>query len=226
VVNNVAAREITLPGSCDQACASAPQVSWRTVGGRVVSFAGFGNLTAPPFVKGWRGNPVLRALEPAALGHARFGQSASTAIQTIEGMLGSPAIINVPVRDCGIDHESVWNSPTVAEPLAIYERAGRFVGYQYGAPASELGLVREPGAILETSRGLTLDDTVGTARRLYGTGLATSAAHGGVWSAVGDGGTLHGSVLPTTYPLRAVTEKNPVATIGAGETGCPPTRIP
>jgi hypothetical protein len=201
-------------------------VSWRTVGGRVVSFAGFGNLTAPPFVKGWRGSPVLRALAPTALGHARLGQSASTAIQTIEGMLGSPADTNVPVRDCGIDHESVWNSPTVADPLTIYERAGRFVGYQYGAPASELGLVREPGAILQTSRGLTLDDTVGTARRLYGAGLATTAAHGGVWSAAGDGGTLHGSVLPITYPLRVVTDKNPVATVGAGETGCPPTAAP
>ena len=226
VVNNVAAREIVLPGTCDRACESAAQVTWRTLDGRVVSFSGLGNLSAPPFVKGWRGNPVLHALEPQALGDARLGQSASTAIQTLERLLGPPADPNLPVRDCGIDHEAAWTSPTVAEPLTIYERAGRFVGYLYGAPTSEIGLVREPGAVLETGRGLTLDDTVGTARRLYGTELATSAAHGGIWSAAGDGGTVHGSVLPTIYPLRVVTDQNPVATIGAGDTGCPPTSTP
>jgi hypothetical protein len=201
-------------------------VTWRTLDGRVVSFSGFGNLTAPPFVKGWRGSPVLRVLLPSALGTVGLGEASSTAIQAIERLLGSPANDNVPVQDCGIDHESVWTSPTAAEPLTIFERAGRFVGYQYGAPAREIGLVREPGAILMTGRGLTLGDTVGVARRLYGTGLATSAAHGGVWSAVGNGGTLHGSVLPTIYPLRVVTDKNPVATIDAGDTGCPPSSTP
>jgi hypothetical protein len=115
----------------------------------------------------------------------------------------------------------VWTSPAVADPLTIYARAGRFVGYQYGAPVSEIGLQRGPGAVLATPRGLTLADTVAVARRLYGTGFTTSAAGGGTWSVVGDAGTLHGLVLPIIYPLRVVTNRNPVATIDAGETGCP-----
>jgi hypothetical protein len=32
---------------------------------------------------------------------------------------------------------------------------------------------------------------------------------------------LKGSVLPIIYPLRVVTARNPVATIGPGVTGCP-----
>lgn len=75
--------------------------------------------------------------------------------------------------------------------------------------------------MLTTARGLTLGDTVGVARRLYGRDFTTSAARGGAWRAVGDGGTLHGFVEPIIYPLRVVTASNPVATIDAGQTGCP-----
>jgi hypothetical protein len=220
VIDNVAARAITIPEHCSPDCSTRPQVAWRTLDGRVIQFTGFGNLAAPPFVKGWRGNQVLNVLRPDALGDARLGQSASSAIQTLERLLGPPADTNAAVSDCGIDHESVWTSPTVTEPLTIFQRAGRLVGYQYGAPASELGIEPEPGALLKTARGLTLGDTIKTARRLYGTRLTTSAAHGGVWSAAGHGGTLTGSVLPTSYPLRAVTDANPIATIDSGDTGC------
>jgi hypothetical protein len=68
---------------------------------------------------------------------------------------------------------------------------------------------------------LSLADTVAVARRLYGTDFVTSAAGGGMWHARGQGGTLRGLVLPITYPLRVVTARNPIATIGAGMTGCP-----
>jgi hypothetical protein len=221
VVNNLAAGQLTGIGNCPP-CGNAERVVWRSADGNVVaSFNGFGNLPAPPFVKGGRGNRVLRVLMPSGVQGAELGEPSSTAIQTITRLLGPPADVNVRTGGCGIDHESVWTSPTVADPLTIFERAGRFVGYQYGAPVSEIGLERGPGAVLSTRRGLTLDDTVGGGRRLYGTEFATSEAGGGTWSATADGGTLRGAVLPIIYPLRTVTAKNPVATIQAGLTGCP-----
>jgi hypothetical protein len=140
---------------------------------------------------------------------------------TIGKLLGPPADAHVRTGGCGIDHESVWTSRAVAEPLTIYERQGRFVGYEYGAPVSEIGLMRGPGAVLVTPRGLTLAATVAMARRSYGTNFVTSAAGGGTWHARGQGGTLRGLVLPITYPLRVVTARNPIATISAGITGCP-----
>jgi hypothetical protein len=221
VVNNVAAQQVANAGNCGS-CASPQQVIWRSGDGRVVaSFGRSANLAAPPFVKGGRGARMLRVLLPTALGGARLGQSSSTATRTIARLLGPAAARDVSAGGCGIDHESVWTSPAVAEPLTIFERGGRFAGYRYGAPVSEIGLLRGPGAVLATRRGLTLADTVAVARRLYRTDFATSPARGGTWRAVGDGGTLRGSVEPIIYPLRVVTARNPVATIDAGATGCP-----
>ncbi len=221
VVNNVAARQVANSGNCPS-CASPQHITWYSAGGRPVASFNLGlNLAAPPFVKGGRGYRLLRVLRPTAIGAARLGAPSSTATRTIERLLGPPADANVPTGGCGIDHESVWTSPTVAEPLTIFERRGHFVGYRYGAPVQEIGLLRGPGAVLATDRGLTLAKTVAVARRLYGTSLVTSAARGGSWRVRTEGGTLHGSVLPTIYPLRVVTARNPVATIGAGLTGCP-----
>lgn len=223
VANNVAARQLPGGGNCPP-CGPG-QVVWRASDGRVVaSFPqGFGNLPAPPFVAGGLGSRVLRVLQPDSVATARIGEPSETAIQAITQVLGPPADANAPTGGCGIDHESVWTSPAVADPLTMFEKAGRFVGYQYGAPVNQIGLQRGPGAVLATPRGLTLDDTIGAARRLYPTGFGTSASRGvGRWRATGDGGTLYGFVLPTIYPLRAVTDKNPVATVDGGDTGCPP----
>ena len=226
VINNVAASRLGLPGhtpgrACP-ACARAPQVTWFSASGQVVASFGLGyNLAAPPFIAGGRGYRALRVLLPSGVEGAALGESSPTAIQTITRLLGPPADVNVPTGGCGIDHESVWTSPAVANPLTIFERAGRFVGYRYGAPVSEIGLQRGPGAVLSTRRGLTLDDTVAVGRRLYGAEFVTRATGGGTWSATADGGTVRGAVLPIIYPLRTVTAKNPVATIQAGMTGCP-----
>jgi hypothetical protein len=216
VVNNVAARQIAGAGDCVPC-----QVTWRSADGNVVaSFNRSWSLVAPPFVKGGRGYRVLRILQPKALGGVRLGESSSTAARTIATLLGPWADAHVPVESCGIDHESVWTSPAVALPLTIFERRGRFAGYQYGAPASQSALVPGPGAVLTTPRGLTVADTVGVARRIYGKRFVTSVAQGGTWRAM-DGGTLRGFVMPIIYPFRKVTAANPVANIEAGVTGCP-----
>lgn len=221
VVNNVAAEKIVGTANC-LAGGCVRQVTWRSSDGSVVaSFGGFGNLPAPPFVEGSQGNRVLHVLLPSGVGSARLGQASSAAIQTITQLLGAPADANVRAGGCGIDHESVWTSPAVADPLTIFQRQGHFVGYQYGAPVNEIGLRQGPGAVLGTSRGLTLDDTIAVARRLYATHLVSSAIGGGTWRVTADGGILRGYVLPTIYPLRVVTAKNPIATIEAGQISCP-----
>ncbi len=220
VVNNVAARQIVHADNCS-GCASPTIIAWYAADGRAVaSFDSGLNLAAPPFVKGGRGPRVLRTLKPNGIGGTRLGQSAATTVAALARLLGAPADTNIQTGGCGIDHETVWTSPATAEPLTVYERARRFVGYQYGAPVSEIGLAPGPGAVLRTPRGLGLGDPIGSARRLYRTGLTTSVTRASDWKAIGDGGTLRGYVLPITYPLHKVTAKNPVATIEAGMTDC------
>jgi hypothetical protein len=221
VIDNVAARQIPGPDNCF-ACEIPRQVIWRSADGRVVaSFGGFGNLAAPPFVKGGLGSRVLRVLLPRALGSTKLGEPSASTIRTLSRLLGPAALANVQAGGCGVDHESVWTSPAVADPLTIFQRDGRFVGYQYGAPVNEIGLRLGPGAQLTTGGRLALGDTIGKVRRLYGAALTTSAGGGGTWRLTAGDGGLHGSVLPISYPLRAVTAQNQVATIEAGVTGCP-----
>jgi hypothetical protein len=219
VINNVAASEIAESGA-----AGRPIVTWRSADGRVVGpyFGGYGNLAAPPFVKGEREGRPLRVLLPSGISSAQLGQSSSNAIQTIERVLGPPAQLNVRTGGCGIDHETVWASPTAANLLTIFQHAGRFVGYQYGAPVQDIALIQAPGAALATRSGLTLNDTAARGRRLYGNGFTTSTASGGTWRATGDHGTLRGYLLPPNAALSVVRGNDPIANIAAGEIGCAP----
>ena len=221
VVDNVAARQIANAGNCDT-CASPLRVSWLSADGRTVAtFNRSFSLAAPPFVKDGRGDRVLRVLGPRAVGNASLHEPWSSATRAIRALLGAPAQADVPVSSCGIDHESVWTSPSAAQPLTVYERSGRLVGYSYGPAGDPLGLLPGPGARLGTARGLFLADAVAIARRLYRTGFTTSAAGHGTWRAGLDGGTMHGSLLPSIYPIRPARGSNLIATIAAGNTGCP-----
>jgi hypothetical protein len=231
VINNLAGRRVTVLGGCRR-LVGPPRfrfcpggrpaaVVWRAADGRVLAtFPGFGNLPAPPFVKGGRGSRPLAALRSRSVGGARIGEAWRSAENRITRTLGRAADLDVPVPGCGIKHETVWASPAVADPLTVFERNGRLAGYTYGAPVNEIGLVRGPGAVLETIGGLTIGQTVAQASRLYGQ-LPTTARRGvGRWRIAGPGSQLYGQVLPTIYPLRRVTGSNPIATISAGEIGC------
>jgi hypothetical protein len=105
--------------------------------------------------------------------------------------------------------------------LTIFERAGRFVGYRYGAPVDKIDLIQGPGEVLATENGLTLNDAVAVARRLYASRFITTAANGNTWRVHGNNGSLSGSVLPMTYPPHGISPTDRIATIAAGETGCP-----
>jgi hypothetical protein len=252
VVNNVAAQRV--PRACEpprppvargarsQESQSAAMtdclgsdtghVTWYGADGRVVfSFDGAGgNLPAAPFVAGAHPAGPLHILEPSAVAGVRLGRSFATAAAALTRLLGPAADTHVAVGETGCvgDFESVWASPATALPLTIYEHDGRLAGYQYGAPVNESGLVRGPGAILSTATGLTVGDTVRTARRLYGSTFTTRAvksghnANGGsgAWQVAAKAGSLDGALLPTSYPMRTVTAANPIDTVGSGPTKC------
>ncbi len=231
-INNIAARHVTVLGGCRRTVGPpgfarcpgqhAMRVTWRGAGGHVVaSFPGFGNLPAPPFVKGGRGYRVLRTLGATVVADAVLGQPWRSAEDQITRTLGPAADINVAVRDCGIQRETVWTSPAVADPLTVFEQNDRLAGYRYGAPLSQIGLKHGPGAVLQTARGLTVGQTIAQASRLYGPRLSTTAADGvGSWRVTQHDGDQSGLVLPITYPLRNVTNQNKIATIDAGNVGC------
>jgi hypothetical protein len=217
-------------------CLTSDQTTWRAADGRIVAAfpVGYGNLAAPPFVKGVRTNGALHVLKPNGVGAARLGESFAAATRTINQLLGPAAVTHVAVPQrqggCGVATESVWTSPTAADPLELYERSGRFVGYQYGAPLQEIGLQQGPGPVLTTENALTIGATVTAARRRYG---QTFRAHaipgspnsngGGAWHIAEAGGGFGGALLPSYYPVRAVRPADQIATITAGQADCPAT---
>ena len=118
VINNLAVRQVTVLGGCRRMVgpprfphcpgARATTVVWRAADERLVAtFPGFGNLPAPPFVKGGRGSQPLRTLQPTGIGGATIDQDWRSAENLIAQTLGPAADRDVPVRDCGIQHETV-----------------------------------------------------------------------------------------------------------------------
>jgi hypothetical protein len=224
VVNNVAAR--LLPGvDSDPFYAGIFKITWLGPGGRVITaFGGYGNLAAPPFLAGHLNTGTRAVLTGTEIAGARIGEPAEHAIQTITSLLGPPANANDATRGCGVDHRTVWESPTTADPLTIYSRAGRFVGYQYGTAPNLIGMRQGPGAVLTTPNGLTLSMPISAARRLYPNLVATvSSPRLDHFSITDHAGRVSGYALPNTYPAHAVSGKDPIATIGAGDTRCEPT---
>jgi hypothetical protein len=221
VINNVAAKRLPGIGNCP-ICAQLQRIVWRSSNRQVLtSFGGYGGVAAPPFVSGHLGSGTLRLLTSDSIGNVRVGQNVSTVISTLTNQFGAPTDTNLAVASCRIDYEAVWESPAVANPLTIYERHGRFVGYRYGPPENQFQITRGPGAVLESESGLSLGETVRTARRLYPHGFATRVSRrDGYWSSISGGSKLYGSAIPHRYPVRRVGDKDLIATIEAGNTGC------
>lgn len=224
VVNNIAAR--ILPGvDSDPLYANISKVVWLGPGGRLITaFDGYGNLAAPPFLAGHLNTGTRSILTGTGIADARFGEPTARAIQTITRLLGPAAYTNAAASGCGVDRQTVWDSPTTADPLTVYSHAGRFIGYQYGAPPDRIGMKQGPGAVLTTKNGLTLSMQISAARRLYPNHVATvSSPRLGRFRITGHTNRIYGYALPNTYPAQTVSDKDPIATIGAGNTGCPQT---
>ena len=224
VTNNIAAR--LLPGiDSDPFYADISKIVWLGRSGRVITaFDGYGNLAAPPFLAGHLNTGSRAILTGSGIAGAQIGEATTRAVKTIARLLGPATSTNLTSSGCGVDHETVWESPTTADPLTVYSHAGQFVGYQYGAAPNLIGMMQGPGAVLTTKAGLTLSMHISTAKRLYPSLVSTlSSPRLDRFSVPGQANRIYGYALPNTYPARAVSASDPIATIGAGNTGCAPT---
>ncbi|MEO6857394.1 MAG: hypothetical protein ABI323_02245 [Solirubrobacteraceae bacterium] len=129
---------------------------------------------------------------------------------------------------CGVDHTLTWPIPISAatgrpvgsELLTVFLDAGHFVGYQYGRDtlaARGSGHLRLRAT---TTRGLALGDPLRVGRLLYGQAFRISSAQGGTWKVRTATGTLHGYAYGDSKH-GDVTQRSRVASINAGDSGCP-----
>jgi hypothetical protein len=171
---------------------------------------------------------VRDVLSAHGIGPVAFGQSRASVIAGITSLLGPTSTGYTRVQaECGVDHTMTWpnwsarRSHSPLDPvLTIFFAHSRFVGYQYG----QFGTASAPrvpahGTALATIRGLNIADMLARGRQLYGGAFRLSSAQGGVWK-VDAPGRLRGYAWGTpTYG--DVSPQSLVATIDAGDVGCP-----
>jgi hypothetical protein len=114
---------------------------------------------------------VRRLLEGKGIGSVKFGQTRSTVIADLERLLGPPHETIPGI--CGFGRSTDWIGLNIrshdvpSSELNLSFKGSRFVGYAYSSNAE--GPARQPhGVLLATTKELTLGDTVGRARQLYG----------------------------------------------------------
>ncbi|MGH9016974.1 MAG: hypothetical protein ACRDY1_04415, partial [Acidimicrobiales bacterium] len=171
------------------------------------AFTGSDTGTSPQSVVG----AVRVAFDGDGIGSARFGQPQTQAVDDLTENFGRPSASRpTPADACTIDAELSWPGGVTA-----YFEHGLFVGYAGGS------LLALPGhrvvAGNATAAGLRVDDTVATARRLYGTAFTTSSAQGGSWSVSTPTGALHGLL---TDVVGGPGPAPRIADITAGSVGC------
>jgi hypothetical protein len=164
---------------------------------------------------------VLDVLHADGIAGVRFGASPSSVRAAIDPLVRQPGTAYKRGGTCGLDHQITWWDAWTAagEPaLTVYFRRAAFAGYEVG----DLGRADYlPGGwALATARGLRVGDTLARGRRLYGGEFSISAAQGGSWrlSIAGEriDGYAWGAPAHSDVSWRSV-----VATIDAGDVGCP-----
>lgn len=115
---------------------------------------------------------ALRVLEGDGIGGITFGEPRSTVIAGLERLLGPPHETIPGI--CGFGRSTDWiglninsHETDLSAELNLFFKHFRFVGYAYYANAMGPAPQRH-GVLVATVRGLTLGDTVGRARHLYG----------------------------------------------------------
>ncbi len=174
---------------------------------------------------------VTRLLGPSSTGIAQTGAT-SFAMEAIPRLLGPSNTPYMRVEaECGVDHAMSWvNWPVVSaygkhyplDPeLTVWFSHSRFVGYQYGEQGTKLA-PRAPslGTVLATTRGLTVGDELSRGRKLYGAAFRTSTAQGGVFLISTPAGRIDGYAWGSPK-YGDVSLQSLVATIDAGDVGCP-----
>jgi hypothetical protein len=214
VHNNVAA--VQLPYYC---CRGFPMTRWYAADGRVIKMTN-SSPTHIPYASAARPT-VLDALRANGIGNVRFGASPTHVRTTIDSLLHQDGGAYDAGGTCGLDHQITWIDQGTASgqpSLTVYFRHSAFVGYQVGEPAAP----RYPsgGWALATTRGLKVGDKLARGRRLYGTAFSLSSAQGGTWKLRASGGPIDGYAWGTAR-YGDVSWQSVVATIDAGDVGCP-----
>jgi hypothetical protein len=240
VRNNIATTQV--PGSrrcgaTPASCLHPSTVTWYGAFRQVVArYTAASVIAAPPFVLRKPAPPppgispkpapprqTLRVLSGIGIGALHFGAALKRTQVVIDRLLGEGSVSHGTVRDCGVDRQITWSdqwSSSGQPSLTVYFQHGRLIGYEYGdAGAQVIRRLPAHGPLLETQRGLTIDDTFARGRRLYGSAFETSAAQGGSWRVNTKSGPLDGyaSGVPSPGNLGSVKVK----TIDAGNVGCP-----
>jgi hypothetical protein len=218
VVGNIAAASVAGTGTNDMV-----RVAWQNAAGRTIrTYTHPGVLPAVQAPSALQ-PPVLDVLRPDGIGSAQFGASPAVVRATIDSLVHQQGGGYTRGRSCGLDHEIKWWDQRTAsgEPaLTVYFRRSTFAGYQFGdLPGA--GVLLKPGSgwSLATTRDLRVGDTLARGQQLYGHTFAISSAQGGTWSARSPGlirGYSWGT--PDQMPL---SPRRAVATIDAGDVGCP-----
>ena len=215
VVGNVAATPVAGTGTADLV-----RVVWKGVGDRTIRAYTPARLIAAAPVS----SAVRDVLGADGIGAVKFGASPAAMRAAVDSLLRQPGGAYARGGSCGLDHQIQWWDDRTANGLpllTVYFRRSKFAGYQYG----EYGTLTAPrlpaqGLALATTRGLRIGDTLARGRDLYGRAFAISAAQGGTWGVRTAGGVIVGYAWGTPKH-GAVSPRSVVATIDAGDVGCP-----
>jgi hypothetical protein len=178
-----------------------------------------------PLTRGRRIHPILSGSDLAG---TSFGAPRSHVMRLLSLVLGRPQRVQRVAEGCGVDETLTWplvisaatGRPVDSEQLTVFLDRDRFVGYQYGsatlAPRGS-GHLRLRAT---TTRGLALGDRLGGWQHFYGSAFHIRSAQGGTWKVRTATGTLRGYAYRPTTP-GGVSPRSLVASIDAGNTGCP-----
>jgi hypothetical protein len=164
----------------------------------------------------------LDVLGTSSIANLRFGASPAQARAVIDALLHQGGGATEKSGSCRVRSQITWwdQWTASAEPsLTLYFGRSGLVGYEFGAPQEP----RKPtgGWMLATRRGLRVDSTFSSGRRLYGAAFVWSAAQGGVWLIRSGATRLRGYAWTPTPTGTDVGRHSVVATIDAGDVGCP-----
>lgn len=167
---------------------------------------------------------VLDVLGGDGIDGVHFGASPTVVQHALDSLLQQNGTGYQRGGSCQLDHQIKWRDQwtTSGEPaLTTYFSHGAFAGYQVGDVVGPSVLRHQRGGwSLATSRGLRIGDTLAHGRGLYGQALALSYAQGGSWNLRTAAGVIDGYAWGMSKHAD-VSWHSAVATIDAGDVGCP-----
>jgi hypothetical protein len=166
----------------------------------------------------------LDVLGTSGIASLKFGASPATTRAVIDALLHQAAGATEKSGSCDVHSQITWQDQWTASgqpSLTLYFGRAGLVGYQVGVPQEP----RRPagGWMLATARGLHVGSSLRSGQQLYGSAMALGASQGGVWLIRSHAAKLDGYAWTATqsHSDTDVTWRSLVATIDAGDVGCP-----